>query len=78
MDIACYLVNHSPTSSIVDKTLHEICTSKIPLLNISKLLVGIIMFMFQGKIGVREIIKLRNVSLLVINMVQKVIKFGTL
>jgi hypothetical protein len=32
VDIACYLVNQSPTPTLVDKTLHEAWTGKKPSL----------------------------------------------
>jgi hypothetical protein len=32
VDIACYLINQSPTSTLVDKTPHEAWTSKKPSL----------------------------------------------
>jgi hypothetical protein len=66
----CMLLGKSsPTSTLVDKTLHEAWTSKNPLLNISNFLVVMLMCMFQRKIGVSWITKLKNVSLLVIKMV---------
>jgi hypothetical protein len=65
----CYLVNRSPSSVLDDKTPHEVWTGKKPLLNILECLVVMLMYMFQRKIGVSWIIKLKSVSLWVIKMV---------
>jgi len=65
----CYLVNRSPSSVLVDKTPHEEWTSKISSLEHLKVVV-IFMYVFQRKIGVSWITKLKNVYLLVIKMVQ--------
>ena len=32
MSIACYMVNRSPSSTLVEKTPHEVCTGKKPSL----------------------------------------------
>jgi transposase InsO family protein len=67
--IACYLVNRSPSSALVEKIHMRYGLVRNPLLNISECLVVMLMYMFQRKIGVSWIIKMKSVSLLVINMV---------
>ena len=66
---SCYLVNRSPSSALDDTTPHEVWSGKKPLFNILECLVVMLMYMFQRKIGVSWIIKLKSVSLLVIKMV---------
>ena len=74
---ACYLVNQSPSSALDDKTPQEEWTGKEPSLTYLRYLDVMHMFMFQRKIGVSWIRRLKNVSLLDIKMVSKVISFGT-
>jgi transposase InsO family protein len=66
---ACNLVNRSPSSLLDDTTPHEYGLERNPLFNILECLVVMLMYMFQRKIGVSWIIKLKSVSLLVIKMV---------
>jgi hypothetical protein len=57
MGTACYLVNRSLSSAFGGQKLHmRYGLVRNPLLNISKCLVVMLMYMFQRKIGVRWII----------------------
>lgn len=63
VDTACYLVNPSPTSTLIDKTPHEEWIGKKrPPINISKFLVMMLKCMFQGRMRVSWTMKLKNVS----------------
>ena len=72
MGTACYLVNMSPSSMLVEKTPHEVWTGNLlrnHLFNILDFLVVMLIYMFQRKIRLNWIIKLKCISLLVIKMV---------
>jgi transposase InsO family protein len=65
----CYLVNRSPSSALDDKIHTRYGLERNPLFNILECLVVMLMYMFQRKIGVSWIKRLKSVSLLVIKMV---------
>jgi hypothetical protein len=74
---ACYLVNRSPSSALGERLHKRYGLVRNLLSHILRYLAAMHMFMFQRKIGVSWIRRLKNVSLLDINMVSKVISFGT-
>jgi hypothetical protein len=74
---ACYLVNRSPSSTLGDKTPQEVWTGKEPSLTHLKVF-GYDAYVHVPKENrVSWIRRLKNVSLLDIKMVSKVISFGT-
>jgi hypothetical protein len=66
---ACYLVNRSPSSMLDDKTPHEVWTGKKPFLQHLRVFGCDALYIFQRKIGVSWIKRLKSVYLLVIKMV---------
>jgi hypothetical protein len=77
VDTACYLINLSPSSRWMKKLHTRYGLKRNHLFNILECLIMMLMYIFQRKIGVSWIKKLKSESLLVINMVRKVISFGT-
>jgi hypothetical protein len=65
----CYLVNRSSSLALMIKLHTRYGLERNPLLNILECLVVMLMYMFQNKIGVSWIKKLKSVSLLVLKMV---------
>jgi hypothetical protein len=69
VDTACYLVNQSPSSVLVDKTLHEAWTGKKPSLK-HLIVFGCDAYVHVPKENRSKLDnKVENVSLLVIKMV---------
>jgi transposase InsO family protein len=69
VDTACYLVNRSPSSTLMTRLHMRYGLVRNPLLHISGFLVVMLMYMFQRKIGVSWIKRMKSVSLLAIKMV---------
>jgi hypothetical protein len=65
----CYLVNRSSSSTLMIKLHTRYGLERNPLLNMLECLVVMLMYMFQNKIGVSWIKKIKSVSLLVLKMV---------